>query len=87
MLKHPTIEKMNSLGLTGMVRALELQNNLQDVDSLSFEDRLALLIDAEFSERDTTQFTKRLKAAKLRNTACIEDIDFKPDRKKAHHAI
>ena len=38
MLKHPTIEKMNSLGLTGMVRALELQNNLQDVDSLSFED-------------------------------------------------
>mgnify|MGYP001289907182 FL=1 len=65
MLKHPTIEKMNSLGLTGMVRALELQNNLQDVDSLSFEDRLALLIDAEFSERDTTQFTKRLKAAKV----------------------
>lgn len=81
MLKHPTIEKMNHLGLTGMVRALELQNNLQDVDSLSFEDRLALLIDAEFSERDTTQFTKRLKAAKLRDTACIEDIDFKPDRK------
>lgn len=80
MLKHPTIEKLTSLGLTGMIRALELQGQLQDVDTISFEDRLALLIDAEFSERDTSQFSKRLKAAKLRDTACVEDIDFKPSR-------
>src|ERR1700733_6204654 len=80
MLKHPTIEKLNGMGLSGMMRALEQQNNLQDVQTLSFEDRLALLIDAEFSERDTSQFTKRLKAAKLRDTACIEDIDFKANR-------
>lgn len=80
MLKYPTIEKLNNMGLTGMIRALELQSQLQDVHTLSFEDRLALLIDAEFSERDTSQFTKRLKAAKLRDAACIEDIDFKPNR-------
>jgi DNA replication protein DnaC len=80
MLKNPTIDKLTSLGLTGMLRALELQNQLQETQTLSFEDRLALLIDAEFSERDTTQFTKRLKSAKLRDTGCVEDIDFKANR-------
>jgi DNA replication protein DnaC len=80
MLKNPTIEKMTNLGLTGMVRALEQQTQLQDASTLSFEDRLALLVDAECAERDTTQFSKRLKAAKLRDNACIEDIDFKANR-------
>jgi DNA replication protein DnaC len=80
MLKNPTIEKLTNLGLTGMIRALASQNELEDAHTLSFEDRLALLIDAEYSERDTTQFVKRLKAAKLRDTACIEDIDFKANR-------
>lgn len=80
MLKHPTIEKLTSLGLTGMMRALEQQNQLQDASTLSFEDRLALLVDAECSERDTTQFSKRLKSAKLRESACLENIDFKANR-------
>jgi DNA replication protein DnaC len=80
MLKHPTIEKLTSLGLTGMVRALEQQYQLEDANTLSFEDRLALLVDAECSERDTSQFTKRLKSAKMRDRACIEDIDFKANR-------
>ena len=35
MLKHPTIEKLNNMGLTGMIRALELQSQLQDVHTLS----------------------------------------------------
>ncbi len=80
MLKHPTIEKLSALGFYGMIRALEQQNQLQEAETLSFEDRLALLIDAECSERDTTQFNKRLKAAKLRDNACIENIDFKGNR-------
>jgi DNA replication protein DnaC len=80
MLKHPTFEKLNEMGLTGMVRAIEQQNELQEVESMSFEDRLALLIDAEFSDRQTIQFVKRLKAAKLRDQACLENIDFRGNR-------
>jgi DNA replication protein DnaC len=80
MLKHPTIEKLNDMKLVGMVRALEQQRELKDMESLPFEDRLALLIDAEYSERETTQFSKRLRAAKLRDTACVEDIDYKSNR-------
>ena len=80
MLKNPTMDKLTNLGLTGMMRALELQSQLQEMHTLSIEDRLALLVDAEFSERDTTQFSKRLKSAKLRDTGCLEDIDFKANR-------
>jgi len=80
MLKNPTIDKLNEMQLIGMVRALEEQTQLQEVQSLSFEDRLALIVDAEFSERETTALSKRLKDAKLRDKACIEDIDFKGSR-------
>ena len=80
MLKNPTLDKLITLGLTGMARALQQQSELQDVQSMSFEDRLALMVDAEYSERQTFQFTKRLKTAKLRDQACIENIDFKGNR-------
>jgi DNA replication protein DnaC len=80
MLKNPTMGKLADLGFTGMLRALESQNELQELHTLSFEDRLAMLVDAECSERDTTQFTKRLKSARLRDTGCLENIDFKANR-------
>lgn len=80
MLKNPTFEKLTELGLNGMIRALEQQNQLQEVNTMTFEDRLALLVDAECSDRETAQFSKRLKSAKLRDTACVEDIDFKSNR-------
>jgi DNA replication protein DnaC len=80
MLKNPTFEKLTELGLNGMIRALEQQNQLQEVNTMTFEDRLALLVDAECSDRETAQFSKRLKSAKLRDPACVEDIDFKSNR-------
>jgi DNA replication protein DnaC len=80
MLKHPTIDRLVEMKLTGMVRALQQQVDMTELQSLSFEDRLGLLIDAEFSERESTLLTKRLKSARLRQPACIEDIDFKGAR-------
>ena len=63
-----------------MLRALEQQNALDNAGTLTFEDRLALLVDAEYSERDTANFAKLLRKAKLRDNACIEDIEFKANR-------
>jgi len=80
LLKHPTNQKLEQLGLTGMLRALEQQNALDNAGTLTFEDRLALLVDAEYSERDTANFAKLLRKAKLRDNACIEDIEFKANR-------
>jgi DNA replication protein DnaC len=76
MLIHPTIEKLESLRLGGMVAALKEQQNM-DLGDLSFEERLGLLVDREAVERDNRRLKTRLRQARLRHQACIEDIDFK----------
>jgi DNA replication protein DnaC len=73
MLTHPTIEKLHALHLTGMARAWEAQRHLPDNDTLSFEEHLGLLLDAESTERDNRRLQTRLRTAALRSTACLED--------------
>jgi hypothetical protein len=80
MLMHPTLEKLQSLRLTGMTRALQEQNEMTDIDELSFEERLGLLVDREVTERENSRLKSRLKKAKLRHNVCIEDIDFRYPR-------
>jgi DNA replication protein DnaC len=80
MLNHPTLEKLQTLRLTGMLKALREQQNMPDIDSLGFEERLALLIDREATERENRRLGSRLKKAKLRHCCCVEDLDFKTSR-------
>jgi DNA replication protein DnaC len=80
MLRHPTIEKLRSLKLDGMARALEDQLHTSEIESLSFEERLGLLVDREETERANRRLKARLSRAKLRQVACIEDIDYRTRR-------
>src|ERR1035437_10441705 len=80
MLTHPTYERLFTLGSTGMAKALEEQRRSPDLDALSFEERLGLLVDREAAERDTKRLTTRLKFAALRQSACVEDVDLRPPR-------
>lgn len=80
MLIHPTLDNMKTLKLFGMVRALESQSEMKEIDELVFEDRLGLLVDAEMIERENKQLQSRLKTAKLRLAACMEDLDTKAAR-------
>ena len=80
MLTHPTMEKLNALKLTGMVKALTEQQQMAEVDSLGFEERLGLLVDREATERENRKLATRLKKAKLRQSASIEDLDFRKNR-------
>lgn len=80
MLTHPTMEKLNTLKLTGMVKALTEQLQMSEVDSLGFEERLGLLVDREATERENRKLATRLKKAKLRQSASIEDLDFRRSR-------
>ena len=80
MLNHPTLDKLHELRFTGMVKALTEQMALPDIDELSFEERLGLLVDREVTEREDRRLTTRLRQAKLKQNACIEDIDFKQSR-------
>jgi len=80
MLTHPTMEKLQTLKLTGMLKALTEQQQMPEIDSLGFEERLGLLIDREATERENRKLATRLKKAKLRQTAVIEDLDFRRTR-------
>jgi DNA replication protein DnaC len=80
MLNHPTLDKLHELRFTGMAKALTDQMALPDIDELSFEERLGLLVDREVTEREDRRLTTRLRQAKLKQNACIEDIDFKQPR-------
>jgi DNA replication protein DnaC len=80
MLNHPTLDKLHELRFTGMARALTEQMALPDIEDLSFEERLGLLVDREATEREDRRLQNRLRQAKLKQNACIEDIDFKQPR-------
>lgn len=51
MLLNPTLEKLQALKLTGMAQALDEQFKSSDINQLSFEERLGLMIDREATER------------------------------------
>ena len=80
MLTHPTVDKLQQLRCAGMARALTEQLASTEVDALSFEERLGLLVDRELTERHSRQLTNRLRRARLTHDACIEDIDFRHPR-------
>lgn len=82
MLNQQTQQQLSELGLKGMQRAIELQSQQPNIQRLSFEERLAMALDAEISDRESRRIERFKKAAKLRQgRACIEDIDFHPSRK------
>ena len=80
MLTHPITDKLQQMKFYGMLTAFEEQMQMADIEKLSFEDRLALLVDREMTERENRRLKTRLRKAKLRQNACIEDIDFRHPR-------
>jgi DNA replication protein DnaC len=82
MLKQPTLEQLNELRLHAMARAWEGQAEDPSSGDLGFDDRLGLLVDAEWQERQNKRLTRLLKEAKLRiGGACLEDVEFAKERK------
>jgi DNA replication protein DnaC len=80
MAHQYTIERLRTLRLTGMAEALTHQLAQPEIGQLSFEERLALLVDEELIYRDNRRLTRLLKAAKLRQSACVEEIDYRHPR-------
>ena len=80
MLNEPTITKMLAMKLNGMVEALEEQRKTADMAGWSFEDRLALLVERQWLWKENRAMSTRLKYAKLRQPACLEDIDYRHHR-------
>ena len=78
-LQH-TLEQLHQLRLSGMAEALMRQREQPQAQALSFEERLALLVDQELLHRDNRRLVRLLKAAKLRVNACVEEIDYRHPR-------
>jgi DNA replication protein DnaC len=80
MLTQPTIEKLHSMKLTAMARAFANQMQTPDMAQLSFEERFGLLVDYQMTDLENRRMQNRLKNAKLRLSASLEDLDFKQGR-------
>ena len=80
MLNQPMMEKLLAMRLHGMVEALKAQEQDRTANELSFLERLALLVDQQWTWRENQALARRLKAAKLRGAACVEDIDYRAAR-------
>lgn len=82
MTDEQTFEKLSGMRMNGIASALREQlASPESVDGLTFTDRLAMLVDREWHERENRSLTRRLALARLRDRgACIEDIDYQHPR-------
>lgn len=81
MLNEPTNEKLYEMRLAAMAEAWLAQQKDPQLGALSFDERFALLVDAEHMARDNRRLTRLLKDADLRvPNACIEDVKTSPGR-------
>lgn len=81
MMTEPTVEKLHAMKLYAMTTAWIAQRTDPSTSDLSFDERLALIVEAEALARDNKRIAKMLHDAKLRiPTACIEDVDHGPKR-------
>jgi DNA replication protein DnaC len=80
VLTHPTLSRLLELGLIGMAKSLEEQCRQPDIAELDFDERLALMVDRETTERENKRLITRLQFASLRQNAVVEDVDLKAAR-------
>src|ERR1039458_8930878 len=80
MLIQPTIEKLYAMRLRGMAEAFQQQQEDANIHSLSFEERLGLLIDRQWNWCQNRALDRRLRNGRLQGPACIEDIDYRAPR-------
>ena len=75
-MMHTTLTQLRSLKLEGLAAGLEEQLTQPSMAAMSFEERLALLVDREVHCRSDRRLVRLLKLAHLKYPqAAIEDID------------
>ena len=80
MLANPTLDKLQRLRLDGIYAAYREQLEGDDYQDLGFDERLGFIVDREHTERHNRRLQTRLRKAKLRLDATVEDIDYRHPR-------
>ncbi|HYZ39110.1 MAG TPA: IS21-like element helper ATPase IstB [Stellaceae bacterium] len=80
MLTHPTLDQLRQLGFAGMARAFEDLAASPRGAELDHAEWLALLLDRELADRQDRRLKARLRYARLRHHAAVEDVDYRTPR-------
>jgi DNA replication protein DnaC len=80
MLNQQTLTRLRALKLFGLADAFAQQLEQPPTQALAFEERLALLVEREATYRENRRLQSLLRAARLRQSACVEDIDYRHQR-------
>jgi len=80
MLTHPTLDQLHALGLHGMAKGFKEIETNPEARALEHPEWLALLLEHEATLRRQKRFEARARAARLRQSASIEDIDYRTAR-------
>jgi len=82
MMVNQTVKQLMDMRLPSMREEFQRQTELPAMNSLSFEERFGLVVEAEWRSRYNARIGRSLKTARLRcPAACLEDIDFDAARK------
>ena len=80
MLNEPTLNRLYAMKLNGMADAYEEQRGQAKMGELSFEERFAMLVQRQWLWKENRALSARLAYAELKESACIEDLDFRDAR-------
>lgn len=80
MLWEQTVERLQELKFTGMLKCLQEQEDNGSYREMTFEDRLGYLVEQEYVERSNRRLQTRLRQAGLKQQASVEDINFRSSR-------
>ena len=87
MLVNPTLDKLNALRLWGMAKAYTEQEGMPDIGALSFDQRFGMLVDNEMTDRQNRSLVSKLRYARLRLNASMEDLDLRYPRGLDKHLV
>src|SRR3954451_6342935 len=80
VLTHPMLDQLAQLGLTGMAQAFAELEASGEGATLTHADWLGLLVDREMTHRRDKPLAARLRYARLRHNAVVEDVDYRAPR-------
>jgi DNA replication protein DnaC len=87
VLNEPTLERLKTLRLEGLLAAWAEQQKSAEIGALGFDERLGMLVDAEWTYRENKRVGRLLREAKLRLTeASTEAIDY-PVKRELDKAV
>jgi DNA replication protein DnaC len=80
MLNHPTLDQLNLLGLAGMAKAFAEVQSSGEAEVMTHAEWLGLLLEREVTHRYEKKLVRRLRYARLRHQATVEDVDYRAAR-------